>query len=229
MTNYQPAGVQGSPWHACGFAPIAAPIGIHPSRLPRDAPPRPVLIDEISINDHVANTNGLLPRARRGRATAGVSFCCAQLRRSRAVCGCGTCWKASMPTWIETAPDRTASLRKITTRRLPAPRHRVAIAKAFGTAKGPRFALTVMPAWWQTALVFAPARCSRLPGSSHGALESGLKRVPARAFATARTRARAREGTRAHLTRHARRAWRGGVHGHQPCSSSGSAPTVRQK
>lgn len=129
------------------FCTYRGGIGIHPERLAHDAPPPPVLIDELRINDQAVRPGDHL-RVPTGAEQmvfrfAALSFAAPEHVRLRHRL------EGFESDWVDTAPDRTARYAK-----LPPGDYRLQVTacNSEGTWNqgGANFAFTVLPAWWQT-------------------------------------------------------------------------------
>jgi len=129
------------------FCTYRGGIGIHLDRLVRDAPPPPVLIDELRVDDRVVHPSETLRLPPRPEQIvfrfAALSFAAPeQVRLRHRLEGFET-------EWVDTAPDRSARYTK-----LPPGEYRLRVTACNSEGKwnerGATLAFTVMPAWWQT-------------------------------------------------------------------------------
>lgn len=146
VANYFP-----SAWRARNgtlwFCTYRGGIGIHLDRLVRDAPPPPVLIDELRVDDQAVPTSDHL-RLPPGSDQvvfrfAALSFAAPEQVRLRHQL------EGFDNEWVDTPPDRTARYAK-----LPPGDYRLRVTASNSegkwNAEGATLAFTVLPAWWQT-------------------------------------------------------------------------------
>jgi signal transduction histidine kinase len=145
-TNYQPSAVKdrrGTLW----FCTYRGAIGIHPDRLPRDAPPPPVWIDEVRLDERpiAAPELARVPPGAHQLAFrfAALSFAAPERVRVRHQL------EGFDADWVDTAPDRTARYAK-----LPPGDYRLRViacnSEGGWNREGATLAFSVLPAWWQT-------------------------------------------------------------------------------
>ncbi len=145
--NYQPSAWKdrrGTLW----FCTYRGGVGIHPERLPRNAPPPPLFIDEVRLDDGIVRTHELLrvpPGAHQlAFRFAALSFAAPEhVRLRHRLDGFDTAW-------VDTAPDRSARYAK-----LPPGDYQLRVTARSSEGLWNRheatLAVTVLPAWWQTA------------------------------------------------------------------------------
>ncbi|HEU5078700.1 MAG TPA: two-component regulator propeller domain-containing protein [Opitutaceae bacterium] len=131
------------------FATAQGALAVDPTRLPRDLPPPPVLIDEVRVDGRAVPTKPAL-RIPSGQhriefKLAVLSFTAPEnivLRHKL---------DGADPGWIDTAPDRTANYT-----RLPPGSYRLHAIARNSTGQwndvGASIILNVIPAWWETTL-----------------------------------------------------------------------------
>lgn len=146
-TNYQPAAWKdrrGDLW----FCTYRGGVGLHPRRLPRDAPPPPVLIDEVQLDGRALRPAAevrVAPGARQiAFRFAALSFAAPERVRLRHQL------ESFESDWVDTALDRTARYGK-----LPPGEYRLRViacsSEGVWNRDGASLVLVVLPAWWQTA------------------------------------------------------------------------------
>ncbi len=129
------------------FCTYKGAIGIAADRVQRDAPPTPVLVKEVRIDDHVAEVGRALQVPAGGHRLefhfAALSFAAPQRVQLRHEL------EGYDADWVDTAPDRIARYAKV-----PPGDYRLRViasnSEGVWNRQGLELPITVLPGWWQT-------------------------------------------------------------------------------